>query len=77
MASEILSGYLDNLNGTWGKRYLSMRPALINPCFLNNDPQRLPMMCNSDLLASYLTEVSRASKGRQLTSEYSQSLKLD
>ena len=77
MASEILSGYLDNLNGTGGKRYLSMRPALINPCFLNNDPQRLPMMCNSDLLASYLTEVSRASKGRQLTSEYSQSLKLD
>ena len=53
-----------------------MRPALINPCSLNNDPKRLPMMCNSDLLASYLTDVSRASKGRQFTSEYSQSLKL-
>lgn len=54
-----------------------MRPAVINSSSLNNDPRRLPVMCNSDMLASYLTEVSRASKGRQLTSEYSQSLKLD
>lgn len=46
MASEILSCHLDNLIGTWGKRYWSMRPAVINSSSLNNDPKRLPMMCN-------------------------------